>query len=65
MSSKRRIRRRSCTGKIRHADRAHAVQHMLGLRRRSPALLNVYRCPFCKGWHVGRAPDFARAASGS
>lgn len=55
MSSKRRIRRKSCTRKIRHATEADAREHIGALVRRKgwTGRMNAYRCPFCNGWHVG------------
>lgn len=58
MSSKRAIRRRSCDGKIRHADQREALDHIAGLNRRKgfQGSMNAYRCDFCGGWHVGHRP---------
>lgn len=41
-----------CAGKVRHATAAlaHAVFRK---QRKSPGM-NVYRCPSCGGWHIGR-----------
>lgn len=54
----RRHKRKSCRGKIRYKtkDGAHIAMHVQ--RRRKDIFgfreLEVYKCPFCKGWHVGR-----------
>lgn len=58
VSSKRRIRRKACKGKIRHPSRAEAqVQMREAIRaRRAGGYLNVYPCPFCRGFHVGHKP---------
>jgi len=48
VSSKRRIRKRSCEGKIRHTDVNPAHAHARKLGRR----YHVYRCQFCGGYHV-------------
>lgn len=55
MSSKRRIRRRSCTGKVRHETEQAARDHIGSLVRRKgwSGRMNAYRCAFCNGWHVG------------
>ncbi|CAM5457348.1 hypothetical protein TMEC54S_03488 [Thauera mechernichensis] len=55
MSSKRRIRRRSCKRKIRHVSEADARHHIAALLNRKgwTGRMNAYRCPFCNGWHVG------------
>ena len=57
MASKRRIRRRSCEGKIRHKSKEAAFLHIRGLRndgKDTNKQCHFYRCKFCKGWHVGR-----------
>ncbi len=50
MASKRRLRRRSCEGKIRHVevDGAYAHSKSLGWP------YHPYKCKFCKGYHIGR-----------
>jgi hypothetical protein len=58
VSSKRRIRRRSCEGKQRHEDETGAVAHCKSLGWSWRA----YRCKFCKGWHVGRPTKKAKMA---
>ncbi|MGC4076904.1 MAG: hypothetical protein QM702_07685 [Rubrivivax sp.] len=59
MSSKRRIRRRSCTGKQRFDD-VDAAQRAISslIRRRGPqgGWLQPYHCQFCRGVHFGHAP---------
>lgn len=54
MASKRRLRRRQCTNKMRHADEEAAKVHARALKR-SGYLCTWYKCDFCSGWHVGRA----------
>lgn len=55
MSSKRRIRRKSCTGKVRHESAAAgwAAINSLHRTRGDQGRMTAYRCQFCKGWHVG------------
>lgn len=55
MSSKRAVRRRACDGKIRHVNERGAVLHAIELRKKDNAdrYLNIYKCKFCSGWHVG------------
>jgi hypothetical protein len=53
MSSKRRLRRKSCESKIRHPDKTSAILHLKALQRKTDDWLVVYHCKFCKGWHVG------------
>lgn len=57
MSSKRRIRRKSCTGKVRHAsvEAGQREIHRLHRAHGYDGRMNCYRCPFCNGWHIGHA----------
>lgn len=57
MSSKRAIRRKACKGKVRHQCAEHAWAHLRALlKKRDDGLrMNVYRCRFCGGWHVGHS----------
>ncbi len=50
MASKRRLRRKRCTGKKRHETIRAAMAFA-----RSPGL-NAYKCNFCGGYHVGHVP---------
>jgi hypothetical protein len=58
MASKRNVRRHACEGKVRHAS-PRAALAALGItaNRLARSLgrhdLNIYRCGFCHGWHVG------------
>lgn len=54
MSSKRRIRRRQCIGKIRHETQEAAIRHCHRLQDINHVLYGAYKCQFCKGWHSGR-----------
>ena len=58
MASKRAIRRRACTGKVRHPDAAGARVALGKLFKRAgyTGHMNVYRCRFCNGYHIGHAP---------
>lgn len=53
MSSKRRLRRNSCKGKVRHASQKDALVQV-GIIARHGGRVVPYKCPFCGGWHVGR-----------
>ena len=55
MSSKRALRRRSCTSKQRHAswDAANAALRSLRSRKGDHSEMQAYRCPFCSGFHFG------------
>lgn len=52
MASKRAIRRKACTGKVRHRDQTAAVSHSARLNRGGEQT-HAYTCPHCRGWHVG------------
>jgi hypothetical protein len=59
MSSKRHIRRKSCTGKQRFADElaARAAIHaLIRAKGRQGGYLSPYRCRFCSGFHFGHTP---------
>lgn len=55
MSSKRAMRRSACDGKIRHETLQGAASHRNGLyhRKGEQGTLDIYRCQFCGGWHIG------------
>lgn len=55
MASKRRLRRKGCTGKHVHADQARAVAHAIALNRTRIGRdrVHAYRCAFGSHWHVG------------
>ena len=56
MSSKRAIRRKACEGKIKHNSRNDAW----AARRKLPfdeSPMNIYKCKFCKKWHIGHRPE--------
>jgi rubrerythrin len=58
MSSKRAIRRRACTGKVRHIDAAAAARALFLLNKTKgyQGPMNTYRCRFCGGYHIGHRP---------
>lgn len=45
-----------CGSKIRYSDVAKAKQARHHLRVVG-WYMNVYRCPFCRGYHIGHAPN--------
>lgn len=53
MASKRRLRRKGCTGKIRHPAESEAAIHAKSLSKAEGEKMAWYKCKFCKGWHVG------------
>lgn len=58
MSSKRHLRRNSCTGKQQHRTAEEGLRHIGQLRRSGQIAgfrMNVYRCQFCKQYHIGHA----------
>lgn len=63
MSSKRAIRRKQCTGKVRHDTQEHALVAVRALVKKyagNIGHLSPYRCGFCGGWHVGHTPGRQR-----
>lgn len=64
MSSKRAVRRKMCRGKVRHETEGGAFAHMMVIIKAGKAngSLNMYRCSFCGGWHVGHTPAAVRKA---
>ena len=57
MASKRRLRRKSCTGKVRHTSPEAGHDHIGQLNRNKgyQGRMDVYRCRFCSGFHVGHS----------
>lgn len=45
----------SCTGKQRHTTKLQGLDHLMGLVRAGVKFsrLRVYRCRFCRLYHVG------------
>lgn len=66
MTSKRHVRRRQCEGKARHPDSVTAIREATRLRKRNADgwYLNVYKCQFCAGYHVGHAKHRALRHTG-
>jgi hypothetical protein len=54
MASKRRLRRKSCTGKIRYNDQSSAAAQAFRARVfRQAGNVRAYLCKFCNGYHIG------------
>lgn len=55
MSSKRRIRRNACDGKVRFADITTAMSAAWSARKEGLTirLMRAYQCGFCHHWHIG------------
>jgi len=49
----KRVMRKSCTGKVRHKEREGAE---IARKKTNSPFLNVYKCEFCDGWHIGHRP---------
>ncbi len=62
MSSKRRIRRKSCDGKVQYSSSAEGQVAIWSIKKNTgdQSLINVYKCQFCKKYHVGHAPGAAK-----
>lgn len=52
MASKRRLRRKGCTGKNVY-DRVAAESAAWGRRQATGENIRAYRCPFGDHWHIG------------
>lgn len=66
MSSKRHIRKKSCTGKVQHETLGAGWKQIGRLRKiaGSRGHLHVYACSFCRFFHVGhRSRQAARSAA--
>lgn len=61
MASKRRLRRKECQGKVRHASKEEAMD---AIRHGGWAFegCHAYYCTICNGWHAGH-PKRYRAAT--
>lgn len=66
MASKRRQRRKQCTGKNRHptADGAQIELYLIRKRYGHQGQMGIYRCPFCGKYHVGHIPGRNGIGSG-
>jgi hypothetical protein len=60
MTSKRRIRRRSCRSKKRFANQTEAVAAKISLEKDGFFGRHTYQCKLCGGWHIGRYPDYVK-----
>lgn len=58
MASKRHQRRKVCGNKVQHKTRDEAWFHMKRLQvNKGCKNLGIYKCKFCKQWHVGHVPS--------
>lgn len=61
MTSKRRLRRKSCTGKEQLTE-AEAKRKIYFMAKGGAKYLNAYKCRFCKHYHIGHMPKRVRQA---
>ncbi len=67
MASKRRLRRKSCTGKVRYLTQDQALAALKRFTRHCEVwhgYMTPYRCAFCHGFHFGHPPKHVREALG-
>lgn len=62
MSSKRRLRRKSCAGKRRYATFQEAMAAVCEARQRTGDTIGPYRCRFARHFHIGHVTDKQRRA---
>jgi hypothetical protein len=66
MASKRRNRRRRCTGKRNYATPQEAARDAADMRRKQHRDdIDDFRCPNCGGIHVGHTPHSVEPAPAS
>lgn len=56
MASKRNVRKKRCTGKKRYVNRPDAWGALRALGRKGMRGMQIYKCSFCKKWHIGHPP---------
>lgn len=52
--SRKVLRQRMCERKVRHATRSDAERALAVMQRTGRSGLDVYRCPYCDCFHIGR-----------
>lgn len=62
MASKRRIRRKSCVGKIQYPNSAEAQAAAVKRSGISHSRILPYKCEFGGHWHIGHTPAKIRRA---
>ena len=53
MASKRRLKRKACTGKVAYATQSAAVAASRALFKKTHGYVQAYRCHWCSKYHVG------------
>lgn len=56
MASKRRLRRKACGNKVKHANLANAQIAAHNSARKFKQRLSAYKCQYCGSYHVGHTP---------
>lgn len=50
------LRQKACESKNRYASRAEAEENLAWCEAHGKRGLQVYRCPYCRGWHLTSHP---------
>ena len=53
MSSKRRVRYKACSRKVRYGDQASAIAASIAYRKKFGGNVRTYKCAWCKGFRFG------------
>jgi len=53
LASKRRIRKKACDGKVKYKTVKDAQSARINMKRFKGENLTVYKCKFCRNYHVG------------
>lgn len=56
MASKRRLRRKACGNKVKHATHDEAILVAHKTARKYKQRLSAYKCKYCGSYHVGHTP---------
>ena len=56
MASKRRLRRKACDGKIKHATMQDAMLAAKLSSKKFNGRISAYKCQYCGSFHVGHTP---------
>ena len=58
--TKRKLRRKSCTGKIKYINEEDAERSAKAVHRKTGHWIEAYHCVFCGAWHIGHPPRNVR-----
>jgi hypothetical protein len=53
MASKRRLKRKSCKGKIAYSDKTKAIAAARSLFKKTGEYVQAYKCRYSDHWHCG------------